>query len=264
MGNALVSRVVVNRTCDPLFYQRSTPRFLVLLATTALWLLAPALAHAGGHQEKEALGSLSTAGIVFVNGSAAPAESTIFTGDTVLTGDTGTATFSASGKGSFKLSSQTHLMFAGDPRYLAEMTSGTVVVTSFAQGAELSVKVGGYVVSPVIQTAQSSTRIEKTYLGSYRISCVDGSVGILPIQGTAGQVLRSGQTVEISAEGQLGTPGETPASTENQAPANQPSAQKKKYTGWIILGAAGAGAAGIAAALAGHSSQGQSVSPSSM
>ena len=210
-------------------------------------------------QEKEALGSLSAAGNVYVNGALAPPESTIFSGDTVLTNDAGTATFSVSGKGSFKLSPQTHLVFANDPRFLAELTSGAVVMTSFAGATELSLKVGNFVVAPVIQTEQSSSRIEKTAGGGFVIGCLDGSVGVIPLQGVAGQVLRSGQTVQIDAEGELGAPQET--STQ---PATQSSVKKSKRTGWIILGVAGAGAAGIAAAVAGRGSHGQSVSPSSM
>ncbi len=223
--------------------------------------LCSAAASAGAaskRQEKEALGSLSTVGNVYVNGSIAPSESTIFPGDTLLTSDTGSATFTVSGKGSLKISSQTHLIFSSEPRYLAEMTSGTVVMTTFS-GAELGLKIGNFVVTPVIQTQQSSSRIEKTAFGSFVIACLDGSVGVIPIQGVSGQVLSTGQKVEISSEGELGTPQE--AST---APSTQQSVKKSSHTGWIILGAAGAGAAGIAAAVAGRGGHGTSVSPASM
>jgi hypothetical protein len=210
-------------------------------------------------QQKQALGSLSTAGNVYVNGSVAPAESTIFAGDTLLTSDTGTATFTVSGKGSLKISPQTHLVFAAETRYLAEMTSGTVVMTTFAEATELSLKIGDFVATPVIQTEQSSSKIEKTSAGSFVITCLDGSVGVIPIQGVSGQVLRTGQTVEISPEGVLGTPTETATQ-----PASPQGAKKSSHTGWIILGAAGAGAAGIAAAVASRGGHGASVSPSSM
>ena len=210
-------------------------------------------------QEKEALGSLSSAGNVYVNGSLVPAESTIFPGDTILTSDSGTATFTVSGKGSLKLSPDTHLVFANEPRFLAELTSGTAVMTSFAGATELSLKVGNFVVAPLIQTEQSSSRIEKTANGSFVIACVDGSVGVIPLQGTTGQVLRIGQTVQISPEGELSAPQET--STQ---PAAQTPAKKPKRNEWIILGVAGAGAAGIAAAVAGRGGHGPAVSPSSM
>jgi ferric-dicitrate binding protein FerR (iron transport regulator) len=250
----------VNRTPAPSNHKPGIRFLLLALGTMGLWvgLSGRASGRAPWGQEREALGSLSAAGNVYVNGSPAPAESTIFSGDTVLTSETGTATFSVSGKGSLKISPRTHLVFAGDPRYLAELTSGAAVLTSFAGATELSLKVGNFVVGPVIQTEQSSSRIEKAAEGSFSIACLDGSVGVLPLQGAAGQVLRAGQTVQISAQGELGTPQET------SAPENQKAAKKKSYTGWIILGAAGAGAAGVAAAVAGRGSHGQSVSPSSM
>src|SRR4029077_8910641 len=46
----------------------------------------------------EALGSLDTVGEVFVNGAAAAAQSTIFAGDVLRSGGTGSATFTLSGK----------------------------------------------------------------------------------------------------------------------------------------------------------------------
>ena len=54
----------------------------------------------------------------------APAESTVFTGDTVRTADTATATFTLSGKGSFGIASRTQLVFTGNQQYLAELKSG--------------------------------------------------------------------------------------------------------------------------------------------
>lgn len=225
------------------------------------WLcFGAAQARAGSAgQEKQALGSLSAAGNVYVNGSLAPAEFTVFPGDTVLTSDSATATFTISGRGSLKLSPGTHVAFPNDPRFLAELTSGTVVMTSFSGATEWTLKAGNFVVAPVIQTEQSSSRIEKTADGSFIIACLDGSVGVIPLQGASGQVLRTGQTLQISPEGELSAPQET--STQ---PATQSSVKKSNKKEWIVLGAAGAGAAGIAAAVAGRGGHGPSVSPSSM
>jgi hypothetical protein len=229
---------------------------IVCLAVCAL--AGASAARAGSRQEKEALGSLTAAGNVYVNGTPVlAAEVTIFTGDTVLTGDDSTATFTMSGKGSFKIAPQTHLVFTAEPRYLAEMTAGSVVMTSFANATEMGLKIGNFSVAPVVETQESSSRIDRTADGSFAIACLDGSVGVIPLQGVSGQVLRTGQTVEISAQGVLGTPHETatpPASTTNV---------KKSHTGWIILGVAAAGGAGAAAALAGRSHS-SSVSPATM
>lgn len=214
-----------------------------------------------GQQQTQPLGSLSTVGNVYVNGSLAPAESTIFSGDAVLTSETGRAVFTVSGKGSFKISPQTHLVFAAEPTYLAEMTSGTVVMTTFAGATQVGLKVGNYVVSPVIETQQSSSRIEKNAVGSFLVACLDGSIGVIPIQGVSGQVLRIGQTVEISPTGVLGTPEATAAQAPAQQTAQQPNHKNRK---WIAYGIAGGGAAAVVAAVAARGSHGQPVSPSSM
>lgn len=230
------------------------PVCVCLLATASAVSASPAR-----QQQKQPLGSLSTVGNVYVNGSLAPSESTIFSGDAVLTGDTGVATFTMSGKGSFKLSPQTHVVFATESTYFAELTSGTVVMTTFAGATEIGLKTGNYVVSPMVETQQSSSRIEKIADGSFAVACLDGSVGVIPIGGVSGQVLGAGQTVEISAEGILGAPHET----STQPPA-QPSAKTSNHKKWIVYGIAGGGAAGVVAAVAARGSHGPPVSPSSM
>ncbi|HSY33902.1 MAG TPA: hypothetical protein VLA42_18115, partial [Verrucomicrobiae bacterium] len=47
--------------------------------------------------QNQALGSMTTVGPVFINGVPAPADLTIFPGDTLKTGDMGSAAFSVSG-----------------------------------------------------------------------------------------------------------------------------------------------------------------------
>src|SRR5271163_4808093 len=54
-------------------------------------------------KERDPLGSLTSVGEVFVNDSLGPAEVTIFSGDKVRTGESGSATFNMSGKGSLKI-----------------------------------------------------------------------------------------------------------------------------------------------------------------
>lgn len=222
------------------------------IAIACVMFFLPMVATASGassRQEREPLGSLTTVGIVYVNGAPAPSEVTLFAGDTVLTSDTGSATFTMSGKGSFKLAPQTHVSFTADARYLAELTTGTVVMTSFAGSTDLTLKIGNYVVAPVIQTEQSSSRIDKTASGGFEVACLDGSVGVLPVEGANGQVLRVGQSVEISASGELGLVQEA---SSNPATTKTVKSSKKSSTPYIILGVVGAGAAGAAAALAGH------------
>ena len=224
------------------------------MVMAVLLMLYPVAASTSGpsRQAREPLGALATVGTVYVNGAPAPSVLTIFAGDTVLTGDNGSATFTMTGKGSLKLSTQTHVTFTGDARFLAELTSGTVIMTSFAQATDVTLRAGNYVIAPVIQTEQSSSRIDKTATGSFAVSCLDGSVGVIPLEGSNGRVLAVGQSLEISPQGELGATQEASA-----PPATTTSVQKSSnsHTGYIILGVAGAaGAVGVVVALAGHKS----------
>lgn len=247
-------------------FVESLSRRALATAVASLLVFLPVLpaASAAPGQDREPLGSLATVGTVYVNGAAAPGEVTIFPGDTVLTSDTGSATFTMSGKGSFKLSPQTHLAFTGDARYLAEITAGSVVMTSFAGSTDVTLKTGSYVVAPVIQSEQSSSRIDKMSNGGFAISCLDGTVGVLPVEGANGQVLRVGQSVEISANGQLGAMQEASSNPANTKPVKKVGGTTN-YTPYIVLAAAGGGAAAIGIALAGHkgnSCNSNAVSPS--
>ena len=82
-------------------HESASNRRLALVLFLALqFVLFPALTYGRAtsqDQQKQALGSLSSVGEVYVNDALAPAESTIFSGDTLRTGVAGTATFVTSG-----------------------------------------------------------------------------------------------------------------------------------------------------------------------
>src|SRR5258708_23813863 len=99
--------------------------FVLLLCST------PGYAHAvPQEQQKESLGSLSSIGEVYVNDSAAPVESTIFSGDRLRTGESGTATFTVSGKGTLKVLPRSEGVFPGSYQFTAELKNGTAVFGS--------------------------------------------------------------------------------------------------------------------------------------
>lgn len=241
--------------------QITFPKFRrsVVFLLALLFALLPALARASSPsnktQDKEALGSLSSVGEVYVNYVPAPAESTLFTGDVLRTGVAGTASFSTSGKGSFKITSQSQLVFTGSPQYVAELKSGTVVMSSLSGPSGINLRAGNYVVVAVTQGDQSTSKIDTAADGSFLVTCVEGSVGVLPIDGPNGLFLQVGQSINITPQGELTTtkPPVPQPSTPAQ-PSTPSSVQKKSYTGWIILAAAGAGGVGAVAALAGHKS----------
>jgi hypothetical protein len=217
-------------------------------------------------QEKQPLGSLSRVGQVYVNNSLAAAESTLFTGDTLRTDETSTATFAISGKGSFQIASSSQLVFTGAPQYVAELKSGIVVMSSLTGPTGISLRTGKFVLAAVDRNQQSTSRIEGASDGSFLISCLEGSVGIIPLQGPPnGVFLQVGQSVSISSQGELSAPAATVAPTTTSTLPTQPSpTARKSHTRWIILGVVGGGAAaaGTAVALAAHGSS-QTVSPSS-
>lgn len=230
----------------------STPNLALITILVLQVGLFPRLVRGGAtsqDQQRQPLGSLSVTGDVYVNESRAPGESTIFSNDALRTAQTGTATFTTSGKGSLKIASQSQVAFPGSPQYAAELKSGTVVMSSVSGSTGISLRAGDSVVVAVTAGEQSTSKIEKTADGSFLVTCLEGSIGVIPLQGANGLFIQAGQVVKISPQGELTAVEQPPAAP---APAQQSGVQKKSNAGWIILAVAGgAGAAGAAAAL-GH------------
>jgi hypothetical protein len=236
--------------------------------------------------QNQALGSVTTVGPVTVNGVPAPADSTIFPGDTLKTADLGSAAFSISGKGSFKLLSNSEIVFPPDPRYTAELKAGSVVMNSFNGATDVSLRVGNYVVAPVIQAQQSTSQVVRYADGSFTVTCLEGSVGLIPLEGATGRVLQSGESVNILPSGELDiakvpgaaptqtpTPETTPSTTPSpaeQVSTKQPPPEapvpavqhKDKTKQYILIGVVAGGAVGIAAGVAGAGHGKSAVSPS--
>lgn len=248
----------------------------MLLAVVLLFRLpAVARAHSTNQdQPPQPLGSLSKIGEVYVNDvPVASPESTIFTGDKVRTGENGVASFTVSGRGTLKFSPNTFAVFAGAEQYVADLRSGTVVVSSFSGPSGLALRVGDFIVVPAVQEQQTTVKVERSLAGAASVSCLEGSVSVISRQGAAGLLLQAGQSSSISTSGQLNPESSAPESpsptqpqpgapTPTPPPANPPQQQKSRK-GWIILGLAGAGVAGIAAAAAGGGGGHTPVSPSS-
>jgi hypothetical protein len=251
--------------------QRTTySKFVLrLLPTIAMvFLLTAAAAHGRTRsQEHQALGSLSSVGQVSVNNSAAPADATVFSGDVIRTGANATATFTSSAEGSFQILAGSQIAFNGGEQYAAELQAGTVVMSSQRGTQGLSTRIEGYTVVGASEGEQSTSKIERAADGSFTVTCLDGSVILVPTGvGSSGVLIQTGQMVNISARGKLSAVKEAPPVTPPSAPA--PTAPSPAPTGagvsnstkWIIAGVAIAGGAGAALALAaGHKSS--SVSP---
>src|ERR1700675_4299739 len=174
--------------------------------------------------QNQALGSVTTVGSVSINGVPAPTDLTIFPGDTLKTNDMGSAAFSVSGKGSFKILSNSEVVFPPDPRYSAELKAGSVVMNSFNGATDVSLRVGNYVVAPVIEAQQSTSQVVRHADGSFTITCLEGSVGMIPLEGATGRVLQSGESINILPSGELEiarAPGAAP--TPTPTPETKPS-----------------------------------------
>src|SRR5260370_284368 len=128
-------------------------------------------------KERDPLGSLTGVGEVFVNDSPAPAEITIFSGDKVRIGESGSATFNMSGKGSLKISPRSEVVFSGKYEYTAEFETVAVLMTSVSGPNGLTVRIGNDVLGPSFKQHTASASIEKAPDGSFVVKCSDGAMG---------------------------------------------------------------------------------------
>lgn len=235
--------------------------FLVAMALQALVLLAPASAAAGTQDQAQSarkypLGSLSATGEVYVNDKPAPVESTVFPGDTIRTGENSTAVFTMTGNGTLKIGAQTQVTLPGEPQFAAELRSGTAVIDSLSGPSGIKIRVGDIVVVPAVRSRVTSAKIERQADGTYLVTCMDGDISTLSLQGTAGRLLEAGQSVSVTPGGKMLVQKQ---SGERSSGSGMPGALKGR-TGWTLLGLAGGGA-GVAALVLGHAGA-KPVSPS--
>jgi hypothetical protein len=254
----VTSASVLIRKTKSVVVPRLAVCFIHLLAVQLI--LFTALAGAGpasAAQEKQPLGSLSSVGQVYVSNSVVPTESTVFTGDTLRTGDMATATFTISGKGSYAIASRSQLVFTGTQQFVAELKAGTVVMSSMNGPSGINLRAGNYVVVAVTQGEQSTAKVDSATDGSFLVTSTEGSVGVVPLTGPPnGVFLQPGQSVTISSTGELSAPttGALINTEPNEPAAAAPQATSSNHTGWIILGVAAGGAAIAGAVLASHKS----------
>jgi len=230
---------------------------LFLLALTRAWALPQ-------EQERETLGSLTSIGEVYVNDSPAPVEITIFSGDRVRTGESGSATFNMSGKGSLKLSPRSQVLFSGKYEYTAELEAGAVVMNSVTGPNGFTLRIGNDVLVPSFKERTALASIDRAPDGSFLVTCSDGAIGVLTLKGTSGLFLQVGQSVTAAPNGQLLPVIQQAVATEKLLSGKSSSGAHKargNNGGWGFLGLAAAGVAGILAAQS-HAGGKQSISPS--
>jgi len=168
-----------------------------------------------------------------------------------------------SGKGSLKLSPRSQVLFAGKYEYTAELEAGAVVMNSISGPNGFTLRIGNDVLVPSTKEHIALASIDRAPDGSYLVTCSDGAIGVLNLQGTSGQFLQVGQALSVAPNGELFPVVQQALTPANSAKSTSGARQSKGgYTGWGYLGLAAAGAAGAAAALA-HGGGKQPVSPAS-
>jgi hypothetical protein len=250
------------KSMDPLMIERRERRgakfsaaAVALTKLNLLLLLLSALpipSYGRGSQQeqsREPLGSLTSVGEVYLNDSPAPGESTIFPGDKVRTGETGTAAFAMSGKGTVKISPLSRVVFSGSYEFTAALEAGSIVLNTITGPKGLTLRIGNNVVVPYTRQKSATLQVTRAPDGSIHVACLDGTAGVLTLDGNVGQFLQAGQSTSISATSAFSS---VPSLGKGEGPNFHP--------GWLLLGLAGAGAAAAAALLHGGSTQ--SISPS--
>jgi hypothetical protein len=221
-----------------------------LAGAVVLFSALTLLPHADAQQQEPAqrtpLGSLSATGTVQVNGSTAPAQSTIFAGDSLNTDPGGTATLTVAGRGTIKLYPQSEMAFNGNSGYVAELVHGTAVVNTLVAASGVALRVGDYVVGAAPGGANAAAMVRLQADGTGLVYCIAGTVQVVALQGDTSVSLAVGQSTSISTAGEAITAQASPSSPFPNGEVRRPT----KHHRWrlIILGLVGGTAVATAVA----------------
>jgi hypothetical protein len=150
----------------------------------------------------QTLGSLRATREVYLNGSPATGEQTVYPGDTVRTGADGAAALTSPEFGLLIIPAQTEITFRPAP-YLATLKQGSVEVRSFQSGKDLAIQFGNTVLYLPSPGTESSGVITLRPDGSAQVSCIVGSIGLKSVDGVGLVVLHPLQSVGVGPDGKL-------------------------------------------------------------
>ena len=205
--------------------------------------------------DQEALGSVSSTGEVVLNGARVPQLTTIYADDTIGTGADGNAVVKLQGKGEMQVYPETLIKCPNSPRYFAQLEQGQISFRPLGQAKGFQVRVGNFVIIPDPQSSETTANVERDAGGLTRVKAIQGSVGIIELEGSRATFVRSGQEVTISPDGSI-----VGAAPPQPSPATLRSAKTGGGHGTMIL--VGVGAAGGVGAAVALSSSGGTPSPS--
>ena len=150
----------------------------------------------------QTLGSMRATREVYLNGSPATGEQTLYPEDTVRTGADGAAALTSPVFGVLIIPAQTEITFRAAP-YLATLKQGSVEIRSFQSGTNLGIQFGSTVMYLPSPETESAGLITLRADGSAQVSCTFGSIGLKSVNGTQLVVLHSLQTVVVGADGKV-------------------------------------------------------------
>jgi hypothetical protein len=198
---------------------------------------------------------------VYLNGSPATGEQTVYPGDTVRTGADGAAALTSPGYGVLVIPAQTEITFRPAP-YLATLKQGSVEIRSFPGGKDLGIQFGNTVLYLPTPEVESSGILTLRGDGSAQVSCIFGSLGLKSADGTGLVVLRPLQAVGVSADGKLQNVEAVPLVPTAQSPPVPVMTGRLAPGRYIALAALAGGTAAAILLLTRNSNQ-KPVSPSS-
>jgi hypothetical protein len=175
---------------------------------------------------------------VYLNGSLATGEQTVYPGETVQTGADGAAALTSPGFGLLIIAAQTEITLREAP-YLATLKQGSVEVRSFQPGKDLGIQFGNTVMYLPSPETESAGVITLRADGSAQVSCSFGSIGLKSLDGVQLVVLHSLQSVVVGADGKV-QPVQSvslfPTAQATSGPVNTGRVSPAVYVGLALAG----------------------------
>ena len=228
--------------------------------------------------QRPPLGSLKATGEVFLNGYPVPQVATIFAEDTLRTGGDGNAILEFPGKGIVAVSPQTLMRLTRSSRYIADLSYGRITSRSLPGATNFQVRAGNFIMIPDPERPEMTAEIVRALDGSIVVKAVQGSVGIVELEGPQTTFIRNGNVASISVDGKLLTssppqtlralPPQAVGTGKGQGGGGVGGEEKGAAKGGgghgalIGLGLGGGAAAGVGIALASGGQESAPISPS--
>lgn len=177
------------------------------------------------------------------------------------TGPGGSAGLEVPYKGTILISAQTQISFNASG-YFSNLSEGAVSLKTTEPVTNFQIQIGQFVVIPQPEVENVAAEIERAADGSARVKALDGSVGVIDLDGVQTVFISAGEEVAISPDGVLSRVGVAPRLPAPATPQPPGPAVRTISTRSLYLAGAGGGAAVAVALAAGGNSGNPTLSPS--